>query len=222
MNLNLEPPASGVHNMDADRGLLALAEEGKPGARLYTWDGPWLSLGMFQRADRDLLPGCPIPYVMRPTGGRAVLHGHDLTIGLAAPLASLELGDAACHRSVRAVYRAVVRPIVSALSQAGVPAALGEDTPFVGRTPRSADCFAHVSANDVVHRVTGQKVCGVALRLTDRAVLVQASLPIRRPEIDPALALSDPAPVGWSALDPVVFAQALQDALGWLAVSRGR
>ena len=164
----------GPTNMARDAELLASAEEGQGGCRVYSWNGPWISLGMMQVAERDLLPTNPVPWVIRPTGGKAVLHGHDVTVGLAVPLASLVAASETVEklsRSVKAVYRRIVGPLVVALRGCGMPARLAEETPFVGGKGKTADCFAHVSPNDVVHELTGQKVCGCALRLTSSAVL---------------------------------------------------
>lgn len=169
--------------MARDRQLLVAAEAGVLAARVYRWDGAWVSLGMFQDPNRDLLDPERIPWVTRPTGGKAVLHGHDETIGLAAPIDLL--GTEA--RSIKAIYRAIIRPIVRALEACGLPAVLAADR-RPGHEPRAlrtADCFAHTSPNDVVDPGTGFKVCGCALRVTERAVLVQASVPNGRPLIDP-------------------------------------
>jgi len=175
--------------MDRDSALLRAAEQGIPGARVYRWTEPTVSLGMFQHADRDLLNPDLIPWVMRPTGGKAVLHGHDETVGLAVPLVALGVSS----RSVREVYRAVIQPLLEALQACGLRAELGERTKFSTDRARTADCFAHVSANDIVNPDTGLKVCGCALRLTDRAVLVQASIPNGRALVDPQRIFAQPS-----------------------------
>jgi lipoate-protein ligase A len=219
LTFSLEGDLDGVVNMGRDADLLRAAEAGEPGCRVYGWDGAWISLGKFQNPSVDLLPGCPAPWVMRPTGGRGVLHGHDVTVGLAWPLALLaEPGEdpVRLSRSVRRAYRRLALPLIAAMRDVGVPAALGEQTRFAGTTPKSADCFAHVAANDIVDERTGQKVCGCALRLTERAALVQASIPARRPLVDPALVFPDPAPVAWSLVDKDRFGAALREALGGL------
>ncbi len=173
----------GVENMARDSQLLVDAERGVVAARVYRWDGPWVSLGMFQDPLRDLLDPKRVPWVMRPTGGKAVLHGHDETIGLAAPICLLGSES----RSIKALYRAIIRPIVRALDACGLPAVLAADRlpgDRVHNVP-TADCFAYTSPNDVVDPATGIKVCGCALRVTDRAVLVQASVPNGTPLVDP-------------------------------------
>ena len=173
---------SGVENMRRDQLLLEAAERGDPGFRVYGWDGVWVTVGRFQSPERDLVDPCNTRWILRPTGGKAVLHGHDVTVGLAVPLRLLVGVDS---RSVKGVYRAVVAPIVVALNACGVPAALAEETRHANTGMRTSDCFAFSSPNDVVDSSTGRKLCGCALRLTQTAVLVQASIPNGPPLVDP-------------------------------------
>lgn len=205
----------GVTNMERDRRLLAEAELGLLGVRVYRWDEAWVSLGVFQQAERDLLPNCRVPTALRPTGGKAVLHGHDETIGLAIPLSIL----GADGRSLKTVYRAVIGPIVIALRSCGVPAALAENTAFVRGAGKTADCFAHISPNDVVDERTGLKVCGCALKLTQNAVLVQASLPNGLPLVDPQRVFARPSVAHAPAWDASNLADALEGALHMMLVA---
>lgn len=200
----------GIHdgptNMARDSDLLVAAEAGGASARVYGWDGAWVSLGRFQRADTSLLPSAPVQWVERPTGGRGVLHGHDVTVALAFPLFGLVPPTE--WRSIRAVYRAAIAPLVLALRECGVNAGLGEKLSREIRSGelRSPDCFAAVSANDVVDLETGIKICGCALRLTETAVLAQCSIPAGPPLIDPAQVYVHAAPAHWIQLDAVEFA----------------
>ncbi len=173
MTFTVDPPADGHVNMARDVELLRLAEGGQAGARVYTWSEIWVTLGRFQTAEEALLQD--VPSIVRPTGGRAVLHGHDMTVGIAIPH-NLRGG---ASRSVREVYRTLVRPLALALRQCGLTAHLAEETKHANKGLVSADCFAFSSPNDVVDDVTGSKVCGCALRVTDRAALLQASIPYR-------------------------------------------
>ena len=101
----------GPFNMTEDARLLSVAEEGRAGWRVYGWDGPWISLGCYQSASKDLLDPELVPFVMRPTGGKAVLHGHDVTVGLALPLSLLSevsgIEEEKLARSLRTVYRII-------------------------------------------------------------------------------------------------------------------
>jgi lipoate-protein ligase A len=219
VRFSVDPPADGNANMSADRGLLDRAEAGELSARLYSWSSAWVTLGRFQDPERDLLPSCPIPATVRPTGGRGVLHGHDITVVIAVPLRLL--GPEVGSRTVKRAYRLVVGPIIDALRASGIAAQLGEESQFGARTPRSADCFAHVAANDVVDQRTGSKVCGCALRLTESAVLLQASIPVGQPLIEPAQIFRDPAATAFVVLDPKAFGQCLFEAASKLGAICG-
>lgn len=174
----------GITNMARDESLLEEAEEGKPCFRLYAWDGPWVSLGMFQKPEKALLPESEVPWVMRPTGGKAVLHGHDITVGAAFPFEALGLKESET-RSVAPAYRAIIRPLVAALKDSGAMVMLGEETQFVKSGGVTPDCFAHIAPNDVIDPRNGRKVMGCALKMGRRAVLVQCSLPAGPPLVDP-------------------------------------
>jgi lipoate-protein ligase A len=211
-----QPPADGPTNMRLDEELLVEAEEGRASCRVYSWTGPWITLGKYQSAEKDLLPGCQVPHVSRPTGGKAVLHGHDITVAYAVPLRMLiskTMTVEKLERSVKAVYRAMAEPIIVALRACGLPAALGEDTKFSGRGPKVADCFAHVSANDIVDERNGQKVCGCALKITQSAALVQASIPVSVPLIDPATIIVGGKSISTAPWDSKRFAAELEKAM---------
>jgi lipoate-protein ligase A len=204
--VSLEGVLDGPTNMARDAALLCKGG----GGRVYSWDGPWVSLGRHQTAERALRPACGVPWVGRPTGGKAVLHGHDVTVGLGLTWQALGVAPT---RSVADAYRAVARPLVAALRACGVRAALGEETSFGRSAGAVQDCFAHVAPNDIVDDATGVKVCGCALRVDVDGVLVQASVPAGRPLVEPSLVFDRAAPVHWVSLDAATFADALQEAL---------
>lgn len=191
VQVDIEPLLDGGTNMARDAALLEHADISGIHARVYSWDGPWVSLGRFQHPVRALIDPDTTNWVMRPTGGKAVLHGHDVTVGLAANLHDLGIADQEARR-VSTVYRAVVGPLVEALCAAGLSSTLAEGTAHVRNAGHTADCFAHVSPNDVVDPETGEKVCGCALRVTERAVLLQASVPVGKPLVDPARVFATP------------------------------
>ena len=164
--------------MARDCELLRHAESGHYSARIYEWDGPWVSLGKFQNPELDLLDPHLVPWTMRPTGGKAVLHGHDLTVSVARPMNQ--------SRGLTQAYREIITPLVRALQNCGQEAALGEDTRFVTRNLKTSDCFRHISPNDVIDPATGRKLIGCALRVTRNAVLAQCSIPLTMPLIDPS------------------------------------
>lgn len=205
----------GQVNMARDAQLLIDAERGFIGCRVYGWSGPWVSLGMNQTPEKTLRVSCDIPWVVRPTGGKAVLHGHDVTVGLGVPLKSISAvtGEDLDSRSVAKVYRFLARPLITALRAGGVDAFLGEETEHLRPDGRSKDCFMHVSPNDIVDAASGRKVCGCALRLTDSAVLVQASIPRRRPLVDPEHVFEEAHDGFFIKLDANAFQNTLESTL---------
>ena len=199
----------GVVNMARDVELRDQADQGEFGCRVYFWSGPWVTLGRFQSAPKDLIDPTAIEWIVRPTGGKAVLHGHDVTVGLAAPLAQIGCSS----RELKRAYRALILPLVSALRECAVPCVLAEGTIHESKGIRTSDCFAFNSANDVVDEITGIKVCGCALQLTETSVLLQASIPYTQPLVDPSSVIREAAPGQSAEWDPQGFPEKLELAL---------
>ena len=174
-SFSIEGELNGPTNMARDLELLDAALQGASGCRVYFWDGVWVSLGRNQAPSESLVEGFE-RWVGRPTGGGAVLHGHDITVGIAMPYEG---------RSVKAAYQMVVTPLVAAMRQCGLPARLSTELPTLSQN----DCFAGSSPYDAIHERSGAKLCGCALRMVRGAALLQASIPYMEPLIEPALAI---------------------------------
>ena len=168
--LLLHGAAVGPWNMGVDEALLAsVIAGGPPTLRFYTWDGPWLSLGYAQRTGPGRLAACAetgVGVVRRATGGRAVLHGGDLTYALAAPTALLPDG-------LHASYRLVAGALLAALRSLGVEAERsGLEAP--GPNRGAFDCFERAAPEEVC--AAGRKLAGSAQRRTGAGVLQHGSL----------------------------------------------
>ncbi len=187
-------PACGPENMARD---LALMDRAESTARIYRWDGPWVSLGRSQTPTNVLAEGCAVPHVVRPTGGAAVLHGHDVTLAIAFKSIS---------RSVRADYLDATAPIIAALRHCGISASLGSGAknPFCA----TDDCFALASPCDIVDD-NGTKICGCALRRARGYVLLQASIPISEPLVPPTSAIRGAVEHSFLSLSPHHFIDAI-------------
>lgn len=172
--------------MDFDRELLVQASRGIASIRTYNWDQPWVTLGRFQDP-KSALVGADVPFSIRPTGGSAVLHGHDVTVSIALPVPWLGFGRT---RSVREAYRAVTKPILLSLQSCGVAAVLAEDAGFI-ESNRIADCFASKSRNDIISLESGSKICGCAQVLDRQGYLLQASIPYEEPDEVPSSWIKD-------------------------------
>ena len=201
----------GIHdgptNMERDIALLSYVRPGSVAWRVYGWVGPWVSLGASQKPERALLPGCEVPWVMRPTGGKAVLHGHDLTVGLCISL--VDIGLHPYSRDVEAAFLAAVGFLRDALRSCGVWCDFSDGGRI--RNHATTDCFAYASPNDLVDS-KGIKVCGCAQKLTDEAVLIQASIPCRAPLVDPSQTYERPGKVNWIDLDAERLSVALRES----------
>ena len=162
--------------MAVDTALLAsLTEEGagQPTVRIYQWDRAAVSIGRLQREEpvRQLYPGLPI--VRRPTGGRAVLHGEDLTISVVLRLEWLPPES----RSVLASYRLIMGHVASALRSGGLSVCFGSQKVY-GQS-EIINCFDLSAGCDLVDSVTGAKLAGSAQRREGNALLQQMSLPCK-------------------------------------------
>jgi len=207
LDISFEDKNDGPTNMGRDIQLLERAEQGVGGARIYFWSSVWVTLGNGQKPE-DALLDLSVNHIIRPTGGAAVLHGHDLTIGIAMPLADLRCSG----REVKKAFLGLTQRIIAALNDCGVPAILGRD--LAGRDQLASPyCFGMKSDYDVLHAETGEKICGCAMKVTRNAALLQASVPISEPIVDPAKFLRNYEPSLVLPLEPQSFARAFRQAL---------
>lgn len=170
--LIINPPAHPAFNMALDEVLLkGCIEGGSPFLRFYGWDPPGLSIGRFQRdLGRIKLQFCRdegIPVVRRLTGGRAVLHHHEVTYSIASRFAGpFENG------SVIDVYSRIAAGLSAGLGLIGIEA---EQVPRKGRTrSRSPNCFTAASRCELTWR--GRKVIGSAQRREGGCFLQHGSI----------------------------------------------
>ncbi len=164
-------------------------------ARLYQWNGLWVSLGRNQVPDAVLKHPEKIPWVRRPTGGGGVLHGHDLTVSLSAPLDLLGIP----RSDIRRVHYALLAPLIEALNSLNIPAEFGQASSPTGKGKIEGDCFLTASPNDIVNAATGRKIVGCAVRITASGVLAQCSIPVDEPLAPPEevfLQAHSPTPLG--------------------------
>ncbi|MFN3690640.1 MAG: biotin/lipoate A/B protein ligase family protein [Fimbriimonadales bacterium] len=176
-----------------------------PTLRVYQWASPALTYGVNQHLPPRLAEACErlgVPRFRRPTGGKAVLHGHDLTVSLVWQPAETRLYP-------RQVYLQLAPALAEVFQQLGVPAVQGS---AAAPDPRSADdggdCFATPTIADLVHAETGIKLMGCALLVRDGAALMQASIPIRPPDVPAEQLFGHPHPA-----PPPMDAKQLIDAL---------
>jgi len=156
--------------MAVDEALLAsVIETGQPTLRFYRWGGPWLSLGYRQRLGEERLAACArsgVGVVRRTTGGRAVLHGEDLTYAVVAREEALPAGLAATY----ALVAGVLREALATLGVVAEPA----PRPATAERAEAFDCFAEPAADELCAR--GRKLIGSAQRRARGGVLQHGSI----------------------------------------------
>ncbi len=194
-----------AQQMATDSALLEafLAGRVAPTLRLYKWASPAITYGLNQHLPERLIREAErlgIPLFRRPTGGKAVLHGHDLTVAL--------VWDSGA-RFPRQAYEQILPLLIKAFAQVGIPAAVGNAPPASPRaTDDGGDCFAIPSTSDIVHAETGQKLMGCALRVVQGGTLLQASIPLHKPSVPTEMLF------GWTHPEPPsIEEQALANAL---------
>ncbi len=173
-------------NMAVDEAILTAytAEEVPPTIRLYSWTRPAVSLGYHQMLERSRLDleycrDAGIELVRRPTGGRAVLHGHDLTFSICADDARLPQE----YRGVAGSHVWLMRGIVSGFAKLGIDAEIGPLNRSGSGAQSNTDCFAHVAECDV-RTMDGTKIAGAAQVRKPHGFLEQGSVPHTVPTVD--------------------------------------
>jgi len=194
------PPATGSYNMALDEALmLRAARTGQAVFRVYGWSAPTLSLGRNQRArdcyDERAARDLGVQFVRRPTGGRALLHDHEVTYS-----ATLPVGDAA---EARAAYDFINAVLLAGLARLGVGASRAIET--MSLPPGLRPCFDVPAEHEIV--VNGRKLVGSAQWRHEGALLQHGSILVRNDQELIARLMKGP-----SMAAPV--AATLADALG--------
>jgi lipoate-protein ligase A len=163
--------------MAVDEAILEAVGRGEvlPTLRLYAWDPPCLSLGIFQLfsdIDAPALHRLGWEIVRRPTGGRAILHTDELTYAVIAPLHEPRVAG-----SVLESYSRLSQALLLALNLLGLPAEAAAKPPALADTQAGgAVCFEVPSNYEIT--VQGKKLIGSAQARRRDGVLQHGSLPL--------------------------------------------
>ncbi|QSZ27271.1 lipoate--protein ligase family protein [Aceticella autotrophica] len=162
-------------NMAIDEAIMTACREGKvpPTLRFYTWDPPGLSLGYFQKYDKEVNEAmCKkfgVDIVRRPTGGRAVLHDAELTYSFVIP----EVNDY-LDKTIMGSYKKISEALIRGLKHTGI------DANNVHKAEQgkslSAACFDAPSWYEIV--VEGKKLVGSAQTRNEGMLLQHGSIVI--------------------------------------------
>ena len=173
-----DSPRDGASNMAIDKAILAACESGEvpPTLRLYGWKQPTLTVGYAQNIEREIdFERCEelgIQVVRRPTGGRALLHHHELTYSLTAPIPHAKF-----PHSLRGAYEVIARALLVGLEKLGVKDAVLANARKVDRRQvsfHSPSCLSSINHWEI--QVQGAKLVGSAQRRTKRAFLQHGSI----------------------------------------------
>jgi lipoyl(octanoyl) transferase len=162
-------------NMALDEALLDWHSEGKipPVIRFYGWEPATLSIGYFQKVEKEIdleaVKTHGLGFVRRPTGGRGVLHEHELTYSVIVSEDHPEM-----PRTVTEAYRVISEGILKGFHQLGLEAYFAvpktDEERSALKNPRSAVCFDAPSWYELV--VEGRKVAGSA-QTRQKGVILQ-------------------------------------------------
>src|SRR3954453_16155592 len=166
-------------NMALDEALLEWNSKGafSPVIRFYGWNPPTLSIGYFQKVEKEInieaVKNQGIGFVRRPTGGRGVLHEHELTYSVIVPESHPMMPN-----TVAEAYRVISEGILKGFHQLGLEAyfAVPETTEEreLLKSPHSAVCFDTPSWYELV--VEGRKVAGSAQTRQKGVILQHGSI----------------------------------------------
>jgi len=167
-------PCGAAFNMALDEALSASVRKGicPPTLRLYTWSTPSVSIGAFQKIsaiNADYCCANDIPIVRRPTGGRAILHGHELTYSFCAPnLEQFSGGLMDSYRKLGCAFR-------RCFELTGLDCTMKNDRETGRQLVKSPLCFASTSLGEITSR--GMKIIGSAQKRWKDGFLQQGCIP---------------------------------------------
>ena len=167
------------YNMAMDEALLNFVSRGEidPVIRFYTWNPATLSIGYFQRLqkeiDIDKVKEKGYGLVRRQTGGRGVLHDKELTYGVIVPESHPNMPS-----TVTEAYKIISQGLLEGFKNLGfetyfaIPRSKEERDKL--KQPRSSVCFDAPSWYELV--VEGRKIAGSAQTRQKGVILQHGSI----------------------------------------------
>lgn len=167
------------YNMAMDEALLNFVSRGEidPVIRFYTWNPATLSIGYFQRLqkeiDIDKVKEKGYGLVRRQTGGRGVLHDKELTYSVIVPESHPNMPS-----TVTEAYKIISQGLLEGFKNLGfetyfaIPRSKEERDKL--KQPRSSVCFDVPSWYELV--VEGRKIAGSAQTRQKGVILQHGSI----------------------------------------------
>jgi lipoate-protein ligase A len=161
--------------MALDEAIAAEVRQGSapPTLRMYGWDRASVTLGCFQKASDINIEYCTshdIPIVRRPTGGRAILHGDELTYSFSA-----KTDRGPFSHGLLDSYEKISAAFLTALRKIGVKAETKKEREKGRVLSRSPLCFQSSSFGEVL--IENKKLVGSAQKRWNDGLLQQGSVP---------------------------------------------
>jgi lipoyl(octanoyl) transferase len=168
-------PCDAFYNMALDEAIATEVRRGSapPTLRMYGWNRPSLTLGCFQKVSDINIEYCQsqgIPVVRRPTGGRAILHGDELTYSLSA---GTDRGP--FSHGLLDSYRRISIAFSIAFKKVGVTAGPKNEREKGRVLSRSPLCFQSSSYGEIL--TEDKKLVGSAQKRWTNGLLQQGSVP---------------------------------------------
>ncbi len=159
--------------MALDDHLLHSARPGdEPILHLWRWDRPTISLGYAQAPsllNMKRIEVAGLRVIRRPTGGKAVLHGADISYACVVPRPYRDWDD-----GLKPPYIFVARTMSRALRAAGVPCGPPTESIRVERGGDGASCGSEVHPHELV--ASREKVLGSAQKRVRGGILMQGTI----------------------------------------------
>jgi len=162
----------GAYNMALDAYLVEHPPD-MPVLRFYFWNPPAVSLGYNQKVpdfNPEVFDRLGIDLVVRPTGGRAVYHCHEVTYAVIIPK-----NCSFYTLSIHQLYYNISRAISAGLRKTGIPVEIERNKPT--RRRKSGvhyDCFESTARFEI--KVSGRNIVGSAQRRMANGILQHGSI----------------------------------------------
>lgn len=145
--------------------------------RFYRWERPTVSIGFSQKirdtVDIDFCKENGVDIVRRMTGGKLVLHHHEVTYSICSSDTDI------FSRKLMDSYRLISEALKRGLREMGIESNLAKETPpsySRGRMP----CFSR-PARDEIER-EGKKIIGSAQKRSGNKFIQHGSIPLEKEE----------------------------------------
>ncbi len=179
IQVHIENSVTPERAMEVDQELLdQFSESNTTIFRLYQWSSPAITVGRLQNPSKllDLTKTTKnnIHILKRPTGGRHILHGEDISFSVIIPIKHFNFwGNSVSERHAK-----LAELFIELFDQLDISleANIHADSPQKIRNQHGDPCFLSTSQHEIT--LNSKKLIGFAQLVTSRGVLIQGSMPI--------------------------------------------